>query len=147
VRGNRIKGGLVKLLDLFGKKDVGEELTKKVPYAMKLSFHPYRLSANKMESVMLIIELKNLKEEPLLTSIIVQLPKNLGFDQTALSSTREIRLGDLKPGEEKVVRVDIWGNPRTDAGEYPIEVTAVCHYRNYSYVLNAEKKGITLRVV
>lgn len=137
----------MKLLDLFGKRDVGEELVKKVPYALKLSFHPYRLSANKMESVMLIIQLKNLKEEPLLTSIVVKLPKNLGFDQTALSNTREIRLGDMKPGEERTVRVDVWGNPRTDAGEYPIEVTAVCHYRNYSYVLNAEKKEIVLRVV
>jgi uncharacterized membrane protein len=137
----------VKLLDIFGKKDVGEELTKKIPYGMKLSFHPYRLNANKMESVMLIIELKNLKEEVLLTSVVVQLPKNLGFDQTALSNAREIRLGELRPGEEKVVKVEVWGNPRTDAGEYPVDVTAICHYRNYGYMLNAEKKNVVLRAV
>jgi len=137
----------VKLLGIFGKRDVGEELVRKVPYAMKLSFHPYRLNANKMESVLLIVELKNLKEEVLLTSVIVQLPKNLGFDQTALSNAREIRLGELKPGEEKVVKIEVWGNPRTDSAEYPIDVTAICHYRNYGYMLNAEKKGITLRAV
>jgi uncharacterized membrane protein len=137
----------VRLLDIFGKKNVGEELVRKVPYSMKLSFHPYRLAANKMESVLLIIDLKNLKEEVLLTSIVVQLPKNLGFDQTALSNMREIRLGEIKPGEEKVVKVDVWGNPRTDAGEYPIEVNAICHYRNYGYMLNAEKKSIVLRAV
>jgi len=137
----------VKLFDIFGKKDVGEELVKKVPYSMKLSFHPYRLSANKMECVLLIIDLKNLKEEVLLTSVVVKLPKNLGFDQTALSNMREIRLGEIKPGEEKVVKVDIWGNPRTDPEDYPLEVTAICHYRNYGYMLNAEKKDIVLRAV
>jgi uncharacterized membrane protein len=137
----------VKLFDIFGKKDVGEELIKKVPYGMKLNFHPYRLNANKMESVLMIIELKNLKEEVLLTSVIVQLPKNLGFDQTALSNAREIRLGEIKPGEEKVIKVELWGNPRTDAGDYTIDVTAICHYRNYGYMLNAEKKEITLRAV
>jgi uncharacterized membrane protein len=137
----------VKLLDIFGKKDVGEELIRKVPYGIKLNFHPYRLNANKMESVLLIIDLKNLKEEVLLTSIIVQLPKNLGFDQTALSNVREIRLGEIKPGEEKSVKVEVWGNPRTDAGDYPISVTAICHYRNYGYMLNAEKKEIVLRAV
>jgi uncharacterized membrane protein len=137
----------VKLFDIFGKKDVGEELVRKVPYGMKLTFHPYRLNANKMESVLLIIELKNLKEEVLLTSIVIQLPKNLGFDQMALSNAREIRLGELKPGEEKVVKVEIWGNPRTDSGEYPIEVTAICHYRNYGYLLNKETSRIELRAV
>jgi uncharacterized membrane protein len=137
----------VRLLDIFGKKDVGEELVKKVPYSMKLKFHPYRLNANKMESVLLLVELKNLKEEVLLTSVIMELPKNLGFDQTALSNAREIRLGEMKPGEEKELRVEIWGNPRTDEGEYNIKVTAICHYRNYGYLLNAEKKEITLRAV
>lgn len=135
------------LLDIFGKKDVGEELVKKVPYSMKLKFHPYRLNANKMESVLLFVELKNLKEEVLLTSVIIELPKNLGFDQTALSNAREIRIGEMKPGEEKSVKVEVWGNPRTDSGDYSLKVTAICHYRNYGYLLNAEKKEVVLRVV
>jgi len=137
----------VGLLDIFGKKNVGEELVKKVPYSMKLKFHPYRLNANKMESVMLIIELKNLKEEVLLSSLVIELSKNLGFDQTALSNAREIRLGEMKPGEEKEVKIEIWGNPRTDAGDYTIKATAICHYRNYGYLLNAEKKEVVLRAV
>lgn len=135
------------LLDIFGKKDVGEELVRKVPYSMKLKFHPYRLNANKMESVLLFVELKNLKEEVLLTSVIIELPKNLGFDQTALSNAREIRIGEMKSGEEKVVKVEVWGNPRTDPEEYTLKVTAICHYRNYGYLLNAEKKEIVLRAV
>jgi len=137
----------VGLLDIFGKKDVGEELVKKVPYSMRLKFHPYRLNANKMESVMLILELKNLKEEVLLTSLVIELPKNLGFDQTALSTAREVRLGEMKSGEDKEVKIEIWGNPRTDAGDYTIKVTAICHYRNYGYLLNAEKKEVVLRAV
>jgi len=134
-------------LDFFGKKNVGEDLVKKVPYGLKLSLHPYRLTANKAESIILYVNLKNLKEEVLLTSIVVEVPKNLGFDQTGLSTTREIRLGEIKPKEEKEIKVEIWGNPRTEQGEYKIGVTAICHYRNYGYVLNAEKREIVLRVI
>ena len=134
-------------LDFFGKKNVGEDLIKKVPFGLKLRLHPYRLAANKAESVVLYVNLKNLKEEVLLTSIVVEVPKNLGFDQTGISKIREIRIGEIKPKEEREIKVEIFGNPRTEEGEYEITVTAYCHYRNYGYVLNAEKKDIVLRAV
>lgn len=135
------------LFDMFGKKDVSAELTKKVPYALKLSFHPFRLSANRSDSATMKIELKNLSKEPLLTAVVVRIPKKLGLDQTCLSQAREIRLGELAQGDEKAINVEIYGSTKTDPGEYPVEVTAISHYRNYAYVLNSEKKRATLRVV
>ena len=135
------------LFDMFGKKDVSDELTKKVPYALKIAFHPFRLSANRNDSVTMRIQLTNISKEPLLTSVIVKIPKKLGLDQTGLSQVREIRLGELPPGEEKTLTVEIFSSTKTDSAEYPIEVTAISHYRNYAYVLNSERKRGSLRVV
>jgi len=135
------------LLDIFGKKDVSAELTKKVPYELKLSFHPLRISANKSDSVRMSILLSNRSGEPLLTSVVVQVPKKLGLDQTCLSNVREIRLGELAPGEKKELAVDIYSSTKTDEGSYTITVTAIAHYRNYAYVLNSESKSAQLRAV
>ncbi len=135
------------LLDMFGKRDVSAELTKKVPYALKLSFHPFRVSANRSDSATMKIELRNLSKEPLLTSVVVKIPKKLGLDQTCLSQAREIRLGELAPGDDKELNVEIYSSTKTDAAEYPVEVTAISHYRNYAYVLNSEKKRGVIRAV
>jgi len=135
------------LLDIFGKKDVSAELTKKVPYELKLSFNPLRISANKSDSVRMTISLTNRSSEPLLTSVIVQVPKKLGLDQTCLSNVREIRLGELSPGERKEIAVDVYSSTKTDEGSYPVTVTAIAHYRNYAYVLNSESKSTQLRAV
>ena len=135
------------LLDLFGKRDVSAELMRKVPYALTLQLHPYRLGANKNDSVTLKISVSNLSREPLLTSLVVKVPKKLGLDQTGLQHIREIRLGELAKDEAKTSNVEIYGSTRTDSGEYGIEVTAISHYRNYAYVLNSEKKKAVLRAV
>jgi len=137
----------VGLLDLFGKKDVGGELTGRVPYALRLSLHPLRLTANRSDSVRLTVRVENRTREPLLTSIVVQVPKQLGLDQTCLSSVREIRLGELPAGEAKDVPVDVFGSTKTDSGEYNVIVTAIAHYRNYAQTLNSEKKAASIRVV
>ena len=135
------------MLDIFGKKDVGDELTNKVPYALRLSFHPLRLAANKSDSVRLTVRVENRSREASLTSIVVQVPKQLGLDQTCLSSVREIRLGEIPAGEAKDVHVDVFGSTKTDAGEYNVFVTAIAHFRDYAHKLNSEKKAASIRVV
>jgi len=134
------------IFDIFGKKDVRAELTKRAPYSLKVGFHPYRLNANK-DSVRLRIDLKNKTGEPLLTSVVVQVPKILGLDTMGLTQVREVRLGELEPDEEKSVAVDIYSNSKTKEGTYPVHITAISHYRNYAYVINSEKKKTSLRVV
>lgn len=135
------------LLDIFGKKDVSGELMKKVPFSLKLNLSPFRLASNKSDSVRLAVDLTNLADTYQLASVVVEVPPGLGFDQTGISRTREIRLGELKPKEKKSLFVDIWGNATTSKGEYAITVTAFSHYRNYSYILNSERKKTVLRAV
>lgn len=135
------------LLDIFGKKDVSDALTKTAPFGLKLSLHPIRIAANKSDSVRMTVKIINRSTEPLLTSVVVQVPKKLGLDPTCLSQAREVRIGELSPGESKDFGVDVYGSTKTDEGNYPISVTAFAHYRNYAYVLNTEKSSTSLRVV
>lgn len=137
----------MKLFDLFGKKDSSEELGKNLPYRLISEFVPYRLYANRKNSVMMMLRLKNLTKEPVLSSIVIQVPKGLGLDETGLSGEKELRLGTLAPGEEKETRAEVYGDSGTDNGEYTLSVTAFIHYRDYGHVLNAMKKKTVLEVV
>lgn len=137
----------MKLSDLFGKKHVADEIQKPVPYMVLTEFSPYKLFANRRSSSMLSVKLRNLTKEPLMTSIVVELPNNLSFDQTGITKQREIRLGDVAPNELKESKVDIFSDVGTDKGEYTIGITAFAHYRDYGHVLNAIKKKTELEVV
>ena len=135
------------ILDLFGKKDVSDDITKKSPYTLKVRFNPYRLVANKNNSVNMILVLKNVSKEPLLTSVVIKTPKMLGFDQSGLGNAREIRFGYLPPKEQKEFGVEIFGRVQTKPAEYKLLITAFCHYRDYAHVLNSVSKKVSLRVV
>ncbi len=96
---------------------------------------------------MLMIKLKNMTNEILLTSVVAELPKQLAFEQMGLAKERELRLGEVAPNEEKEVRFDIFNTMNTDPGEYTLNLTAIAHYRDYGHVINAVKKRVTLEVV
>ncbi|MGA3020749.1 MAG: hypothetical protein ABSD68_02255 [Candidatus Micrarchaeales archaeon] len=137
----------MKILDLFGKKDSAEELGRTLPYRIISEFVPYKLYANRKGSTLLMLRLKNLTKENVLSSIVVEVPKNLSVDEMGLSAAKELRVGTLAPGEEKETRVEIHGDAGTDKGEYTLSITAFIHYRDYGHVLNAMKKKAVLEVV
>jgi len=110
----------MKILDLFGKKDASSEINKTMPY---------RIIA-----------------EPVLGSVVVELPKLLSLDDAGMSTAKELRLGTISPGEEKAQQVEIHGDAGTDKGEYTLSITAFIHYRDYGHVLNAVKKKAVLEV-
>ena len=134
------------LLEMFGKKDIGTSLVRKIPYGLKMRFSPFRLSIKSKEPVELVLDIENLRdEEPLLTSIVIRIPKALGLDSMGLNQMREIRMGYLKPRENKRFHIEVYSTARTKTNIYPIIVTAFSHYRDYSHVLNSVKKRIELR--
>ena len=136
------------LLELFGKKDIGASLVRKIPYGLKMRFNPYRLSITNKNPVDLVIDLENLRdEEPLLTSIVIRVPKSLGLDSMGLNQMREIRMGYLRPRESKQLHIEVHQTARTKPDTFPVLVTAFSHYRDYSHVLNSQKKRLDLRVI
>ncbi len=132
---------------LFGKKDVKSDIEKKVPYSISSSFNPYRLRANSRGAASMAIQIKNLTSEPVMASLVLEVPERLSFDETGISRQKEVRLGMLGPNEERESLVDVFGSVSTDAGEYTIGITAFVHYRDYAHVLNAAKKRTVLQVV
>ena len=135
------------IFNLFGKKDAGSELTKSSPYRLFTEWVPYRLYANRNNTCTLNVKIKNLTKEILLTSMVVELPQPLAFDQTGISKQREVRVGEMAPAEEKEIGLDVYGNVNSDPGEYTINLTAIAHYRDYGHIINAVKKRTSLEVV
>jgi len=134
------------LFDIFGKRDVGK-ITKGVPFSIKTSFIPVRLASYKVDRTDLVIKLKNNGDENVLASVVVEVPKALGVDQSSLQKVKEVRIGYLGKRESQDIVVPIWSNVATKSGDYSVTVTAFVHYRTYAYVLNSVKKNAEIRVV
>jgi len=138
---------MVGIFNIFGKRDASSDLTKNSPYKISTELVPYRLYANKSSTASLIVRVANLTNEILLTSVVAELPNQLGFDEVGVAKQREIRVGELAPHEEKEVRFELFGGLNADPGEYTMILTAIAHYRDYGHVINAVKKRTTVNVV
>ncbi len=135
------------LFNIFGKKDVSSELMKNPPYRLSVELVPYRLEANKKSVATMFIHLANMTTEPLLTSVVIEAPSKIGFDEMGLSKQKEIRIGNMNPNEEKELKVDLFGGSATEKGSYTMSLTAIMHYRDYGHVINAVKKRMMINVV
>ncbi len=134
-------------MDLFGKKNVSSELSARFPYYIKTEFVPYRLKSREKSSSTLSVILKNLTGEPVMCSVVVSVPKQIGLDSTGLSKEKEIRLGTISPNEEKLANIDLYGSISTDPGEYTVTITSFVHYRDYAHVLNSMRKRVLIEAV
>lgn len=134
---------------IFGKEEPEPlESGSEKPFKVSLSFLPLRLSANKKNSVNLIVKVTNPSKKEKLVSVDALLPSNslLGFDKMCINKSIEKRTGTLKGGETREINIEIWANSQTDRGDYPVEVRVYSHYLDYKKVINYLKKKTTLRV-
>jgi hypothetical protein len=135
------------IFDIFGKKDAATDITAGSPFLISTELVPYRLYSRRNSSATLMVRVRNVTKDILLTSVVAELPNRLGFDEMVLSRQREIRVGEMQPNEQKEVKFNVYGGVGSDAGEYTLRLTTIAHYRDYSHVLNAVKKQISISVV
>jgi uncharacterized membrane protein len=135
------------LMDLFGKKNVSSDIGKKFPYYIKTEFVPYRLKSRENSSATLMLSLKNLTGEPVMCSVVVNVPKQIGLDSTSLSKEKEIRLGMISPNEERSANIELYSSVSTEPGEYTLTITSFVHYRDYAHVLNSMRKRVLIEAV
>ncbi len=135
------------LMDIFGKKNVSSELEGRFPYQIKTEFVPYKLKSRENSSSTLMVTLKNLTGEPVMCSVVISVPKQIGLDSTSLSKEKEIRLGTIPPNEEKLANIDLYSSISTDPGEYTVTITSFVHYRDYAHVLNSMRKRVLIEAV
>ena len=118
-----------------------------IPFSLKTSFRPVRLKARSENSCELLLGIRNISDSDHMCSIVVEIPKSLGFDGMGIHKTKELRLGSFAAGASKDLSVTVSANNQTPAGNYRIFVTAYSHYRDYTHVLNSVRKFVELRVV
>jgi uncharacterized membrane protein len=135
------------IFDVFGKKDAAQELTKGSPFFLTTELVPYRLYSKRKSSATMLVKVKNATKDVLLTSIVAELPNKLGFDEMMMARQREVRVGEVQPGEEKEVKLGIYSSLGSEEGEYTMSITAMAHYRDYGHVLNYTRKRIKIAVV
>ncbi|MGC8924022.1 MAG: hypothetical protein ACP5H8_02350 [Candidatus Micrarchaeia archaeon] len=117
------------------------------PFDLKVEFSPLRLRKGDEKPMHMKIYLKNLEPEEVLTSVIVEIPKEAGFDRTGIVNRKEIRIGKIAPKEERSIDVDLYSHQKTEQGVFPIKIIANKHYRGYSHVFSNTVKEVTLRIV
>jgi uncharacterized membrane protein len=130
------------LFDLFGKKAALEGGN----YSIDYSLHPLSLKPRKNDYALLSVYLKNNYSQPMLTSLVASTTRKLGFEANILSNQKEVRLGVIEPGEGRTIHLKVWSSPRTTAGDHPLVLTAISHYRDYGHVLNESRKRLVIRV-
>ncbi|VVB66140.1 Uncharacterised protein [Candidatus Gugararchaeum adminiculabundum] len=132
---------------ILGKKDYEKELAGKTPFVIRLSLMPFRLAANRKDKTVLTAYVRNISGQTVMSSIVIDLPKQLGFDETGLTHRKEFRIGQFKPDESKNLNVEIWSNTSTNPADYNVTVTTFMHYRDYSHFDNKVTKTEVLRAV
>lgn len=130
-------------------RPVAEDKKSLNPFNVSLKFLPLRLSANKRNSVDLLVKVTNMSPEDHLLSVDASLGGNimLGFDQACINKAIEKKAGELKSGQSVELPITIWANNQTSEGNYPIDVTVYSHYIDYDKVLSYTKKSTSLRAV
>jgi len=131
------------------EKDVPKKSGSQIPFRLSSSFIPLRLTAQKANSVNVVLKLRNITDDKQLVSIDILLPREklLGFDPACISKSIEKRVGEVGPGQTVEVSVPIWANNQTAAGDYPMNITAYAHYQDYNKVYASVNKLISLRAV
>jgi uncharacterized membrane protein len=118
-----------------------------IPYDVKIEFSPLRIKKGDERPTQMLIDVKNLEKEELLTSVVVEIPREMGFDKTGAVSRKEIRIGTLKPNDTKEFTIELYPNHRAEPGAYDIKVKANKHYRGYSHIIDSSEKTVVLRIV
>jgi len=132
--------------NIFGKKN--SKFNKKgIPYALSLEWVPYKLFSGKKSSSTLFFKIKNVSTEGLLTSVVINLPQKLSFDSIGVMRKKELKVGELKPGEENEQKIDVMNSIDAPKGEYTIQIIATSHYRDYEHVINSIRKNTTIHIV
>jgi uncharacterized membrane protein len=118
-----------------------------IPYDVKIEFSPLRMKKGDDRPTQMLINVKNLEKEENLTSVVIEIPREIGFDKTGAVSRKEIRIGTLKANDNKNFTIELYSNHRAEPGTYDVKVKANKHYRGYSHIINTAEKNISLRIV
>lgn len=107
---------------------------------------PYRISLREKKPQELVIELKNISNEPKMVSFEASLPFELAFDKGGLNRSMEKRIQELKPNEPKRFQFDVYAARMSGEGAYIGKLVVSEHYRDFDYVTKAYERELHFRI-
>lgn len=116
-------------------------------FKISASFSPIRLVAGNTEPVFLNIAVKNETDVSRTATVFIKIPYSLGFDRVGLDRDARRRIAAIKPGEEKVIPIMIYGKTTIKPGEYPIGIKVKTHLDRYDQVDGEVSAETKLRVI
>ena len=131
--------------NLMGKKE--EPARAGLAFNISTALRPVRLAAKKDCCLELLVTIKNVTGSPVMTSVSVEIPKALGFENLGITKIKEIRMGEVPPQKEKTVSFSLCSSFQTAPGVYSVMLTVNHHYKDYQHVLNYAKKSVEVRAV
>jgi len=114
--------------------------------SIKTVLFPFRLSLSHKEPIALRVELANDTKETKLFSMKFLVHKDLSVEKTTIANIYEKKLGEMKPGESKLMYLHIYPKASTRTIDYPGRLIIYEHYNDYEFVNKEYKKNFTIKV-
>ncbi len=107
---------------------------------------PFRLSISAKKPISLKTEITNTSEEAKKISIKFMVSKDLSVERTGLANIFEKKIGEIGPGETKIMYFDIYAKTQTVTRDYPARLLTYEHYSDYDYIDKEYKKDFIVKV-
>jgi hypothetical protein len=118
-----------------------------MPVQIETELYPLRLSLKTREPSTVNIKITNNGAAPALLSLELFLPRELGFDKSALNKGARTQLGLLKPKESKETSFKVYLNPPlAKEGVFTAELNVLEHYKDYKQIVRNYRKDIDFRI-
>jgi hypothetical protein len=114
---------------------------------LKTELNPFRLSFGKDKNVELMVKVGNDSDKTRTISCEIILSEHLAFEKNGRGTSKILRMGKMKPGENKINYFNIFPKISLTKREQPISIVAIEHFEDkYDYILGKKSKTIYLRV-
>ena len=108
---------------------------------------PFRMNLREKKPITLRLELTNSDKEPKLLSMKLMVSKDLSVEKTTIANILEKKLGELAPGETKLMYFDIYPKVSTRPVDYAGRLIIYEHYNDYEFVGKEMKKDFKIQVI
>ncbi len=113
---------------------------------VRTTFTPFKMKLSRKEPVVLTLVLKNSGNETEILSFDIELGQQFSFERSGFKNIISKRIAEFKAGDSKKLYFDIWPKQMVRAGEQPIRLTVIEHYRGFNYVKRKQVKTLWLGV-
>lgn len=107
---------------------------------------PFRLSLSSKKPVSLRTEIKNNSDVAKKISVKFMVSRDLSVEKTGLANILEKKVGQIEPGDTKLLYFDIYPKVQATVRDYPARLIVYEHCEDYDYIEKEYRKDLTVKV-